>query len=275
MTGTVPGAPVSGRAQPAADFYERQISVPEIGTEGQARLRRSGVLVIGAGGLGSPLLMALAGAGVGRIGLIDADTVSAGNLNRQFLYTPEDIGLPKAVQAGRRLRAYHPDLLFEIYGEYLTEELAERLFAQYDLIAAAVDNNRTRRLINRICCRLRKPLVDGGLRGFSGYVASVEPGRTPCFDCLFGYSDLPLSAEPDLPGQHEAPDPAHAAERPGALGVTAGVLGSLEANLVLLSLLGLPNPIAGEIFTYNGKSMSFDRLTVERTPGCLACGSLS
>lgn len=270
--------------------YQRQLVMPEIGPAGQERLNAGRVLVIGAGGLGSPILFGLAGAGIGRIGIVDADRVSASNLNRQFLYTPADCGCLKAEVARDRIVAYHPDLQIEAYPETLDESRAMRWFSDYDLVVGAVDNNKTRRIINAACCRLSLPWVDGGIQGFSGYAALIIPGKTPCFDCLFGLSGMPMpdadhhadpGADPesdpgriviqerDAPKIHE-PDK----KRPGVLGVTAGVIGSLEATLAIAYLLGLPDPLNGELFYYFGKQMTTSRIRIERSSDCPVCGGL-
>lgn len=242
---------------PDSAYYVRQVILPDIGPEGQARLSRARVLVIGAGGLGSPLLMALAGAGVGTITVLDQDTVSPSNLNRQFLYTAADIGKPKATLARERLQAYHPDLVIEARAESLTEALARDMFPAQDLIVAAVDNRETRQLINRICYELGKPWIDGGVRGFSGYAAAFEPGLTPCYDCCF---DLGPAG------------PKKAAEPSGAIGATASVIGSLEANLVIIRLLGLPDPLGGQLLLYHGRTLDFTHLAIEKRDDCPICG---
>lgn len=250
-------------------YYERQLALPEIGPEGQARLMAASVLVVGAGGLGSPILYALAGAGIGRIGIVDFDTVSASNLNRQFLYTPDDIDTLKAEQARRRLSAYHPDLTVETYPDPLDLDRALTLFPGYDRIVAAVDRVGTRRIINAACCRLGRTMIDGGVRGLSGYVAEIIPGVTPCFDCLLGYAGRPLDGD----GSGTPPGGAAVATG-GVIGATAGVIGSLEAMLVIQSLLGLPDPLRGDLFYFEGKTMQTTRVHVERVPGCPICGGL-
>ncbi|MDD2534897.1 MAG: HesA/MoeB/ThiF family protein [Eubacteriales bacterium] len=238
------------------DVYARQICMPEIGEAGQAILARSSVLVIGAGGLGSPVLFNLAGAGVGRIAIIDRDVVAASNLNRQFLYTMADIGKCKAAVAAERLKAYHPDLQVEWFAEVLTMDRARALIPAFDLVVCAVDNLKTRRLVNQVCFELHKRLIDGGILGFSGYAVALEPGKTPCLDCLFGLSDTPRT-----------PKVAN------SIGATASVIGSIEATLVILLLLGLPNPLAGEILEYHGRTLTFDRIRVEQSAHCPICQS--
>ncbi len=248
-----------------AEIYARQLSLPEIGPAGQARLGRSSVLVIGAGGLGSPLLFNLAGAGIGRIGILDADTISASNLNRQFLYTPADIGLQKAAQAKQRLQSFHPDLEFEAFPAALDLRLALELFPSFDLIVGAVDNNPTRRLINTACCQLGKTWIDGGVSGFSGYAVQIIPGLTPCFDCYFGFAGLPLpTSDVKTTGANTV----------GIIGPTAGVTGSIEAALAIFSLLELQTPLKDEIIYYFSKDMTMNRVKVAREQSCPVCAHL-
>jgi len=237
--------------------YSRQISLPGIGRAGQFLLSQKRVLVIGAGGLGSPLLFALAGAGIGHITIVDSDTVSESNLNRQFLYRAADIGQQKARLASERLLEYHPDLSVDPVCELLSDVNAPGLIQTHDLVIAAVDNRQTRILINKYCCIFRKVFVDGGVRAFSGYAAVIEPGRTPCYHCLFGIDEKSRIKDP-----------------PGVLGSIAGTIGSLEATLAVIMLLGLKNPLDGEIMYFHAGNMSFDRLKIERDPKCPHCSAL-
>lgn len=237
--------------------YSRQISLPEIGQAGQALLSQKKVLVVGAGGLGSPVLFALAGAGIGHITIVDMDTVSESNLNRQFLYREADLGRSKAIVAAERLLAYHPDLSVDAVREELTEYNAPEWIRSHDLTVAAVDNSRSRLLINKYCCKYGRTMIDGGVRELSGYAAVIEPGRTPCYHCLFGIDKKTPVKDP-----------------PGVLGSIAGTIGSLEATLTLLILLGLENPLAGELLYFHAKKMSFDRLKIERDPDCPHCAAL-
>ena len=255
------------------DFYARQVILPEIGQQGQTRLHQSRVLVIGAGGLGSPILMALAGAGVGHLTVVDHDIVSASNLNRQFLYTAADIGQPKATIARERLLAYHPDIEVTALDQAFTAALAQHVLPDHDLVVAAVDNRATRRLINRACYQLGKPWIDGGVRGFSGSVAVYRPGETACFDCRFD-----LVEEDQVTGSESGSvaDMYTAPKTPvapiGALGATASVIGSLEANLALCLLLGLGEPLQGEMLYYHGRTLDFQRIPIAARPDCPVCG---
>ncbi|MDD2457931.1 MAG: HesA/MoeB/ThiF family protein [Eubacteriales bacterium] len=248
-------------------FYARQVILPEIGLQGQARLQQSRVLVIGAGGLGSPILMALAGAGIGHLTLVDQDTVSASNLNRQFLYTAADIGQPKATIARERLLAYHPDIEVVALDQTFTTELARHVIPDHDLVVAAVDNRGARRLINRACYQLGKPWIDGGVRGFSGSVAVYRPGETACYDCRFDLVEEDPMAAPVVETGADLP-----AAPIGALGVTASVIGSLEADLALCLLLGLGDPLQGEMLYYHGRTLDFQRVPIAARPDCPICG---
>jgi len=246
---------MNGKQTPSDPRYSRQVGLPEIGPAGQLLLGQKRVLVIGAGGLGSPLLFALAGAGIGRITIVDSDTVSESNLNRQFLYRSADLGLPKARLAADRLREYHPDLSVVSVTELLTDKNAPELIASHDLVISAVDSLQSRLLINKYCCRYGRTLVDGGVSGFSGYAAVIEPGRTPCYHCLFGVREN----TPSGPS--------------GVLGSIAGIIGSLEATLAIILLLGLENPLDGEVLFFYAKDMSFERLKIMRDPDCPHCAA--
>ena len=236
--------------------YARQVDLPEIGPAGQNKLAKCKVLVIGAGGLGSPLLFGLTGAGVGHLTIVDHDRVSESNLNRQFLYQAAEIGSLKAEQAARRLKAYHPDLSVQAVTEPLSDLNGAVLIGSHDLVVAAVDSRQSRLLINQICCKLGKTMVDGGVHGLDGYLAVIEPGRTPCYRCLFGIG------------------PTDSKVSGSVLGSVAGTIGSMEATLAILLLLGQENPLAGEILFVDLKSMAFDRLKIRRNPDCPHCAAL-
>ncbi len=235
--------------------YQRQIMLDQIGLEGQKKLARSSVVVVGAGGLGSPALTYLAEAGVGRIGLIDSDTVTLSNLNRQFLHSDADIGRSKAASAKESLLAMNGEIEVEALDKPLTEQNAEELLSGYDIVLGAVDSFETRFAINRACKNLRTPYIDGGINGFSGCVVFSRPPETACLRCVF-------------PTQGARKSPI------GVLGATAGVIGAIEANIALIHLLGLPNPILNKLLLYDGLRMSMDFIDVERDESCLVCGSL-
>lgn len=231
--------------------YRRQLTIPEIGTEGQRKLAASSVLVVGAGGLGGPLLYALAGAGVGRLVVVDGDTVSLSNLNRQFLFDQADLGRSKAEAAARRLSAFNPDLRVEGVEAWLDEKTGMELLADCQLAVAAVDNLPARLALNAACAKRKIPLVNGGVEGWYGSVMAVEFGKTPCLACCYA------GTAPEEGGQ--------------ALGAVTGAVASLMATVALQMLLG-HNPIPGEMLLYDGRRLELDRVPVERGTGCPVCG---
>jgi len=237
--------------------YSRQIILPQIGPEGQERLAAASVLVIGAGGLGSTLLYCLAGAGVGRIGIIDDDTVSESNLNRQFLFAAADIGREKAAAAAERLRAFNPRIKIEELNQRVTEKNAPELIAGRDLVILAVDNIETRLHVNRACCGVGTALINGGVEGFYGYVQIVEPGLTACVECL--YAQLRGSRAEELP----------------SLGAAVSVISSLMADAAVLTLLGLPNPLNNGMLFIDAENLTFERAEISRKRSCPACGQVS
>ena len=239
--------------------YDRQIELPQIGAAGQKRLACSSVLVAGAGGLGTPLLFSLAGAGIGRIGICDYDRVQASNLNRQFLYTPQDIGQAKLDLALQRLRAFQPDTCWQALPGRLDLRSAQTWLPQYDLVIAAVDNIQTRIDLNQAACICRRPLLDAGVQGFSGYLLFVHPGRTACYTCYSGLTEAP---------------PKQPAASSAVIAATAGVIGSLQASLAIGSLLGLPDPLDGSLLLYDGQLMRFDRVSLQRSEQCPICAGI-
>jgi len=235
-----------------SERYSRQIIIPQIGNEGQEKLARSSVFVAGAGGLGSPALTYLAAAGVGRLGFIDSDTVALSNLNRQFLHNTTDISKLKIISAKEKLCALNDKIEINSFNEHLSDENAAALFTGYDIVLGAVDSFKTRFVINRACVLLNIPYIDGGINGFSGRVLFSNPPRTPCLNCIF-------------------PETAAKKETPGVLGVTAGITGTIEANIALLFLLGLPNPIENKLLMYDGLRMSIDLIEIKQNEECGVC----
>jgi molybdopterin/thiamine biosynthesis adenylyltransferase len=233
--------------------YSRQALL--LGEEGQMKLSRARVLVLGAGGLGSPLLYYLAAAGVGFLTIVEGDRVSESNLNRQILYTEADLGCLKAERTEERLRALNGTVRITSITAQFTEENGPELVAESDLVALALDNRETRLLANRICVAQGKPLVDGGIDGWGGYVTAVIPGETPCLACWF---------EDRRPGGHV----------PMSLGAMAGAIGSLEALAVIEILLDRPGP-AGKLLFFNGTEWTLSPLHTGRRPGCPACGTMA
>ncbi|MCL2443330.1 MAG: HesA/MoeB/ThiF family protein [Treponema sp.] len=232
--------------------YSRQLTIPQIGREGQEKLARASVLVAGAGGLGSPVLTYLTVAGVGRLGIIDSDTVALSNLNRQFLHNGSDINRVKVDSAKDKLTALNNEIKIDTYNEHLTDKNAGELLAGYDIIIGAVDSFETRFVINRASVSLGIPYIDGGINDFSGCVMFSNPPETPCLNCIF-------------------PEKTIREKTSGALGTIAGVIGTIEANIAILLLLGLPNPVKNKLLVYDGLRMSVDLVDVKRSSECLVC----
>ncbi len=237
--------------------YARQIVIPEIGSVGQSRLRRSRVLVVGAGGLGSPILLYLAASGVGTLGIADDDRVTLSNLNRQILYTVQDLGLSKALTAVQRVRALNPDVKAIPYEERVLRDNGHGLVLQYDLVVEASDNLETKALMNELCVGANLPLVWGAVSRFEGQMGTYLPGHA-CRSCVF----------PQTPGPGSYPTPAEL----GVVGATAGVIGALEAQEALKILLGIGEPLRDRILLWEGSRALFDIVGLERNPDCPVCG---
>lgn len=238
--------------------YSRQIVIPEIGREGQARLRKARVLVVGCGGLGSPALLYLAAAGVGTLGVADSDQVSLSNLNRQILYETEDLGRSKVLAAVRRLRALNPDVRAIPYEERVLLENGSVLVRNFDLVVEASDNLETKDLLNTLCVTAQIPLVWGAVQRFEGQLGTVLPGYA-CRRCVF----------PVLPQAGTYPMAADL----GVIGATAGVIGSLQAMEAIKILLGLGRPLVNRLLLWEGLTQSFDIVEFAPNPTCVTCGS--
>ena len=233
------------------EIYARQIIMKEIGEEGQQKLTKSSVLVVGCGGLGAPVLYYLTAMGIGHIGLCDGDTVSNQNLNRQILFTPEDIGKLKASTAKKRLLALNPDLKTTIYEQFMDEKLADKIISAYDIIIDCLDNFNTRFILNDACIAAKKPLVHAGIGEFYGQLMTITPGKGPCLRCLF----------PN--GIKDNPD-----KQPGVIGPTPGTLGSMQAMEAAKYLLGLQVCNNG-LLTFDGLDMSMEKVPLSQSPGCI------
>ncbi len=240
------------------DRYVRQIVMPEIGTAGQTRLRKSRVLVVGAGGLGSPILLYLAAAGVGVLGITDNDQVALSNLNRQILYVTNDVGRSKAIAAVQRVRALNPDVKAIPYEVRVLRENGLALVQEYDLVVEASDNLETKGLMNELCVHAGVPLVWGAVARFEGQMGAYLPGHA-CRSCVF----------PQIPDPGTYPTPAEL----GVLGATAGVIGALEALEAVKILLDLDKPLVDKILLWEGLSGAFDIVSVDRNPDCPVCGT--
>jgi adenylyltransferase/sulfurtransferase len=238
--------------------YSRQLILPEIGLPGQQRLQEASVLLIGAGGLGCPAALYLAAAGVGRLGLVDADAVSLSNLHRQVLHATADIGRSKVESAREKLTALNPETEVVAYHARLDAATAKSFLPAYDVVLDGSDNLATRYLVNDACVLLGKPLIYGGAVQWRGQLMVIRPGQSACFRCVF--------PEPPQPG--EIPD----CQAAGILGATAGVIGTLMAQEALKLLLGTGQPLENQLLTYDALAGAFRRVPVRRDPDCAVCG---
>jgi adenylyltransferase/sulfurtransferase len=240
-----------------SDRYTRQIVIPEIGEEGQARLRAARVLVVGAGGLGSPILFYLAAAGVGTLGIADNDQVQASNLNRQILYTPQDLGRSKALTAVQRVRALNPEIKAIPYKVRVLRDNGPEILSAYDLVVEACDTLQTKAVINELCVDAGLPLVWGSVSRFEGQMGTYVPGHA-CRGCVF----------PAVPEPGSYPTPAEL----GVVGASAGTIGALQAVEALKVLLGIGQPLTDRVLLWEGLTMQFDTVQVARNAACPACG---
>jgi len=237
--------------------YARHVILPEVGMDGQRRLKASSVLLIGAGGLGSPLALYLAAAGVGRIGLVDFDVVDESNLQGQILHGTEWVGRPKLESAKARLVDLNPTVRIDAYEEALTSENALRLFADYDVVADGTDNFPTRYLVNDACVLLNKPNVYGSIFRFEGQATVFNHEGGPCYRCLY--------EEPPPPGL--VPSCAEG----GVLGILPGIIGVIQATEVVKILLGIGETLSGRLMLYDALHMRFRELKLRKNPNCVLC----
>jgi len=239
--------------------YSRHILIPEVGEEGQARLLASRVLLIGAGGLGSPASLYLAAAGVGTLGIVDDDAVDETNLQRQIVHTTERLGEGKAESAKQTLEALNPDVSVQVYAERLTSENADRILGEgWDVIVDGADNFPTRYLLNDASVWHDIPVVHGSIYRFEGQTTVFKPGDGPCYRCLF----------PEPPPPELAPSCAEG----GVLGVLPGIVGSLQANEALKLLLGIGEPLVGRLLLFDALDTTFNEIRLRRNPDCPVCG---
>lgn len=238
--------------------YDRQILLPEIGDQGQAKLSRSRVLVVGAGGLGSPAALYLAAAGVGTLAIVDGDQVELNNLHRQLLHTEDRIGTPKADSAKTSLQAINRDIQVVVVAERMVAANAAQLMAGYDVVVDGSDNFPTRYLLNDVALQAGVPVVHGSVYRFEGQVTVLHGYRGPCYRCLFPKPPPPAMA----PGCSEV----------GVLGMLPGIIGTLQAIETLKLLLEIGQPLVGRLLTYDALSQEMQTLRVDRDPACLACG---
>jgi adenylyltransferase/sulfurtransferase len=242
--------------------YARHIVLREVGGTGQARLKRARVLVIGAGGLGSPLILYLAAAGVGTLGIVDDDEVSLSNLQRQIAHRTADVGRPKTESAGDAARAINPSIAVEKHAARLTASNAIDLISGYDIVADGSDNFDTRFLVNDACFFAGRTLVSAAVTEFDGQLATFKAhdrsGGYPCYRCIF--------PEPPPPGG------ARSCSETGVLGAAAGVMGTLQALEVIKEITGAGESMAGRLLIYEALTTNFRRVRVKPDPACTLCG---
>ena len=237
--------------------YSRHLILPEVGMEGQRKLKGAAVLCIGAGGLGSPMALYLAAAGVGRIGLVDFDVVDESNLQRQIIHGTEWVGKPKIESAKARLLSLNPHIQIDCYEEPLSSENAMRIFEPYDVVADGTDNFPTRYLVNDACVLLGKPNVYGSIFRFEGQASVFGYQDGPCYRCLY--------EEPPPPGL--VPSCAEG----GVLGILPGIIGVVQATEVCKIILGVGTTLSGRLMLYNALDMKFRELKLRKNPNCVLC----
>lgn len=238
--------------------YSRQLILPKVGGRGQRKLLDAKVIVVGAGGLGSPAALYLAAAGVGTLGIVDSDHVDLSNLHRQVLHRTEDVGFAKTVSASRTIHSLNPDVTLALHQERITSENALDILAPYDVVVEGSDNFPTKYLVNDACVLLEKPLVLGAVYQFEGQIAVFQPGQGPCYRCIFPYPPPPGA----VPSCQEA----------GVLGVVPGVIGTIQATEVLKLLLEVGTALRGRLLVFDALQMSFLELKMAQNPDCPVCG---
>ncbi|MFX4291282.1 adenylyltransferase/sulfurtransferase MoeZ [Streptomyces bohaiensis] len=251
--------------EPAAELtvdevrrYSRHLIIPDVGMEGQKRLKNARVLCVGAGGLGSPALMYLAAAGVGTLGIVEFDEVDESNLQRQIIHSQSDIGRPKAVSAKETVQGINPLTRVNIHEERLDSSNVMELFAEYDLIVDGTDNFATRYLVNDACVLLGKPYVWGSIYRFDGQASVFWAEHGPCYRCLY--------PEPPPPGM--VPSCAEG----GVLGVLCASIGSIQVNEAIKLLAGIGEPLLGRLMIYDALEMTYRQVKVRKDPDCAVCG---
>ena len=238
--------------------YSRHLMIPQVGLEGQKKLKATSVLIVGAGGLGSPVSLYLAAAGIGRIGLVDNDVVDSSNLQRQILHDTPHAGKPKVISGQERLNALNPYVEVETFCECFNEQTAERIASGYDILVDCTDNFSTRYLINDLCVLTQRPDVYGAIFRFEGQVSVFDARYGPCYRCMF----------PEPPPPEISPSCAEA----GVFGILPGVIGTLQATEVIKLALRIGQPLFGSLLVYDALDASFQKLKLMKQPACRVCG---
>jgi molybdopterin/thiamine biosynthesis adenylyltransferase len=238
--------------------YSRHIILEEVGGEGQQKLLESKVLIVGAGGLGAPAGLYLAAAGIGTIGLIDADDVDLTNLQRQVIHHTEDVGVAKVTSAENKIRAINPDVTVKTYKQYAMADNIRPIVADYDFVIDGTDNFPAKFLVNDACWFEKKAFSHAGILRFDGQLMTIIPGETTCYRCVFN-SPPPAGAVPSC-------------SQAGVLGVLAGVIGSLQATEAIKYVLGLGELLTDSLLTYDALTMRFRKVSLSRNKECPICG---
>jgi len=238
--------------------YSRHIILKEVGGKGQKKLLAGKVLIIGAGGLGSPVALYLAAAGVGTIGIADADVVDVSNLQRQVIHHTADIGKPKVISAKEKMEAINPDVKVNVYQTWISAENILDIIKDYDFVIDGTDNFAAKFLINDACVMAGKTYSHGGILHFIGQTMTVKPGSSPCYRCVF----------PAPPPRDSIPSCAQA----GVIGVLPGVIGSIQATEAVKFLIGVGELLTGRLLIYDAEGMDFRNVNLKKNPRCPVCG---
>lgn len=238
--------------------YSRHLVLQNVGIDGQRKISQAKVLIVGAGGLGSPVSLYLSAAGVGEIGIIDDDNIDLSNLQRQIIHTTAEVGTPKVLSAQKKLNALNPHTKINTYHYRLSASNALELVKQYDVVVDGTDNFGTKFLVNDACVLAGKPLCYGGILRFSGQVMSINPKVSACYACIF-----------DSP---PPPDSVPSCSSAGVLGAVAGTIGSIQALEVLKIILGVGEPLFDRILSIDALSMDFRKVKITKNPQCRVCG---
>src|SRR5574340_591417 len=237
--------------------YSRHLMIPEVGLEGQRKLKNASVLIVGSGELGSPVALYLAAAGIGRIGIVDYDVVDQSNLQRQIIHATDKVGTSKVESARERLNALNPFIQVDIYDEVFTSQNAERIAFPYDVLVDGTDNFPTRYLLNDLAVFSRKPFVYGSVFRFEGQVSVFDARTGPCYRCLFPVPPPPNS----VPSCGDA----------GVFGVLPGTVGTIQATEVIKLILGIGEPLTGKLLLYDALAMSTQTVNLRKNPHCIVC----
>lgn len=240
--------------------YKRNIIIPEVGEKGQLMLKKSSVLIVGGGGLGSASSLYLAAAGVGRIGIVDSDKVEISNLQRQIIHSTSSLGIPKVHSAKDKLADLNPLISLETYHQRITDRNVNEILANYQVVVDATDNFETRYLLNRACVKAHKTFIYGAVYQFYGQMSVFDTSKGPCFRCIFRI--VPKGAD------------SQANEEIGVIGAIPGTIGTLQAVEAIKILIGIGIPAYGKLILYDGLEMKFQEIAIKKDPDCNVCGSI-